>query len=377
MTTSTKFLCIDDQSDSTIDPLLQKLADTGLVSFTRWTPTPLEGQLPAIEKYVAEQDGDYGLLLDLRLDVDVDANGNRVAYRGPTLAQELRTRMAEGGIPAFPIVLWSVNTKFKISYFGDESSHDLFDDVYGKDSDIVDRPAEVATQLSSLAEGYSVLRKLKKENALAILDLHAEQESAVYSHFIDEYLGIARYQSPHEVAYFILNELVRAPGLLVSEALLAARLGVDISTSGSSWVELLARLESTRYQGPFNHGWPRWWWFRVEDWWAALAEDIPDLRSLDSAERITHLNNIFGLSLVAPAPIAIGYSTKYFSICAGHKKPLDPIDGLSVVVKSSRSWHDNAFVSVDAALERVGRANWHLDPLERDRLASIKEERGK
>lgn len=375
MTSNINFLCIDDQSDRTIDPLLKRLVDTGYVSFTRWTPTQLEGQLPAIEAFIAEQGPMYGLLLDLRLDVDADANGNRVAYRGPTLAQELRTRMAEGSIPAFPIVLWSVNTKFKLSYFGDESSHDLFDDVYGKDREIVERPLEVATKLASLANGYNQLRQLNRENAISILVLANEEESAVYSQFLDEYVEIVSSHGAHEVANFLLNELVRVPGLLITEDLLAARLGVDVVASGESWRQIKDFLQSAEYKGPFSEGWPRWWWFRVEDWWATLADKAPNLRRLDSDARVKYLNNALGLGLVSASPIVEGYSKRYFTLCAGTLKPLDPVDGLSVVRRAARTWQDSGFVSVYAALERIGRTLWHLDPLERDRLAQIKEER--
>lgn len=376
MTSSIKFLCIDDQNDHTIDPLLKRLTDTGSVSFTRWTPKQLEGQLPAIEAFIAEQDSVCGLLLDLRLDVDADSDGNRVAYRGPTLAQELRTRMAEGSIPAFPIALWSVNTKFKLSYYGDESSHDLFDDVYGKDSEIIDKPAEVANKLASLAIGYDYLRRLSRANAISTLDLTNEEGSTVYTQFLDEYLEVVNSHGAHEVANFLLNELVRTPGLLVTEDLLAARLGVDIAASNSSWSQLKEHLQLSQYRGPFSEGWPRWWWFRVEDWWASLGEKVPDLRRLESGSRVQRLNETFNLNLVAAEPISDGYSKKYFTLCAGTLKPLDPIDGLTTVRRSARSWQDTGFVSVHAALERIGRAFWHLDPLERDRLALIKEERG-
>lgn len=374
MPTNISYLCIDDQQDSTIDPLLTKLANDGLISFERWTPKNLEGQLPAIQDFFAQQTGPFGLLLDLRLDVDADPDGNRVSYRGPTLAQELRTRMAEGVIAPFPIVLWSVNTKFRQSYFGDESSHDLFDDVFGKDREVTDEPIIVAEKLASLAHGYHQLRSLNERNLLSTLGLREEANLPLYSQFLDEYTQIFNDSTTHEIAHFLLNELIRVEGLLVTEAMVAARLGINISESKESWEAIIKNLEHARYAGPFREAWPRFWWFRIEDWWANLQPEISELGLLDSQERVNKLNEIFSTTLIASQPIVHTYSTYFTTLCVGTFLPLDPIDGLRVVRRSSRTWQDTFYVSTHAALERINKDLWRLDPLERDRLAWIKEE---
>lgn len=374
MPTNINYLCIDDQQDSTIDPLLSRLANDGLISFERWTPKSLEGQLPAIQNFFAQKTGPFGLLLDLRLDVDADPDGNRVSYRGPTLAQELRTRMAEGVIAPFPIVLWSVNTKFRQSYFGDESSHDLFDDIFGKDREVTDEPIVVAEKLASLAHGYHQLRNLNERNLLSTLGLGEEANLPLYSQFLDEYTQIFNNSTTHEIAHFLLNELIRVEGLLVTAAMVAARLGVNISESKESWEVILKNLEHARYTGPFCEAWPRFWWFRIEDWWANLQPEISELGLLDSQERVNKLNEIFSATLISSQPIVDTYSTYFTTLCVGTFLPLDPIDGLRVVRRSSRTWQDTFYVSTHAALERINKDHWRLDPLERDRLAWIKEE---
>lgn len=376
MPTNIKYLCIDDQQDSTIDPLLARLESDGLIEFERWTPKNLEDQLPAIEGFIRAQKGAFGLLLDLRLDVDADENGNRVSYRGPTLAQELRTRMAEKQIPSFPIALWSVNTKFQKSYFGDESSHDLFDGVFGKDREVADCPDAVAKKLSALAVGYESLRGLNKESLISTLGLTSETSSPLYSQFLDEYSQIFTENATHEIAHFLLNELLKVEGLLVSEEMIAARLGVSISDSIGEWEKVKDNFGAAKYEGPFYQAWPRWWWFRVEDWWANLPHENCELGSLTSAERVSLLNEIFNAKLVESKPILPEYSSQFSTLCVGTSAPLDPVDGLRVVRRSSRNWQDTLYVSIHAALERVGRDNWRLDPLERDRLAWIKEESG-
>lgn len=377
MTSSIKYLCIDDQEAKTIDPLLNLLEKEELVSFERCTPKGLGEQIEAIRQFIASRlnEGPFGLLLDLRLDEMPDENNERAAYRGPTLAQELRTRMAEGSLPAFPIVLWSVNDKFIKSYNLDETSHDLFDGVYGKDRQITETPDSVAKELASLARGYASLKELKGKgirHAVQTLGLTEDQDSAVYAQFLDEYKDVAKRPSSHEIAQFLLMDLLGSDGLVVTEETLAARLGIDIDASASEWQILKTYLESAKYAGPFSDGWHRWWWFRVANWWSTFLEQQTPLQRMEATDRVKVLNDKFEMGLTVADPINNSYSTNYFTLCVALKRPLDPADGLRVTRKLARSWHDTRFVSVHAALERINRENWKLDPLESARLSQIK-----
>ncbi|HEU0153459.1 MAG TPA: hypothetical protein VFQ84_08960 [Arenimonas sp.] len=376
--TATKFLCIDDQQDSSVDDLLLNLENNGPVRFVRRAPQGLDQQLPTIAEFVKEaKGGAIGLLIDLRLDVDPDSDGNRVAYRGPTLAQEIRTRMTEGELPSFPIVLWSVNGKFRQSYFGDETSHDLFDEVLGKDEEVVAAPGDVALKLASLAWGYVALVNVTERDALHRLGLEGANDAPVYARFASEYLDIVGTKGKHEIAHLVLKELIGAEGLLITEGMLAARLGVDVGASAEAWFQLKDALKGAMYAGPFCEGWARWWWYRVEDWWASISDGKADLKRLTAAERVERLTAALGGNLVPAEPIDASYSTKYSTLCVATDRPLDPIDGLRVVRRSARGWHDAVYVSVYGALERKNKDRWRLDPLERDRFDRIKEERSK
>ncbi|XVN18675.1 hypothetical protein QZH46_27745 [Pseudomonas corrugata] len=375
MTNNINYLCIDDQADCTIDQLLSSIESGGGISLERWTPTALDSILPRIKAFIdANQSNGAGVLLDLRLDMDSDQAKERVNYRGPTLAQELRTRMAEGGIPPAPIVLWSVNSKFKSSYNNEDTSHDLFDDVYEKDREIVENPSVVASRLVSLAKGYKALHGASGASmALSLLALDSDIDSMLYAQFLDEYKELVDKRSVHDIARLLLNDLVRVQGLLVGEKLLAARLGVDIAQSGNSWAVIKSALQFSSYAGPFCEGWNRWWWYKVEGWWFELFGDKYDLRGVSSLERVGLLNDKLDVNLAPASPIAEGYSTKFFTLCAGTSRPLDPHDGLRVVCRGARDWHDPAYVSIYAALERIGRGvKWRLDPLERQRLDAIR-----
>lgn len=368
---SIKYLCIDDQQDKTLDALLGRLSQSGDIEFSRQTPVQLETQLDLVQKFSSENGEEMGLLLDLRLDMEADEAGNRVAYRGPTLAQELRTRMAEEGVRAFPIVLWSVNAKFKKSYAGDESSHDLFDAVFEKESEVAETPDEVAEKLKSLAVGYARLHASTSSEEISGLTGEAI-DSPLYVQFLFELRDFIEKSAKHEVAHFILNELLLKEGLLVGDVMLAARLGVDIEQSTASWESLKQQLEKAKYSGVFCEGWPRWWWFKVEDWWNSLGVSRSGIRKLAASQRVEILNQTLGLELVAAEPILPTYSTKYSTLCSGTRKPLDPLDGFKVAGGGRRPWHDLTYVSAHAALERIGKDTWRLDPLELERLQRMK-----
>ena len=369
---SVDFICIDDQSDEIISPLLERISLDGL-SISREYPVPIDGQIGKIKEFITRADKQaLGLLLDLRIDMDIDPNAQKVNYRGPALAQELRTRMAEGELRFFPIALWSVNNKFQVSYRTDESSHDLFDAVYDKDLDILGRPEEVARELKSLALGYLLIMQLIESldgcGAVGI----PSAESAVYSRFRAELEELQSRGNVADIAHFLIADLIRRSGLLVSEELFAARLGVDVPLSKESWDSLKESLQSAKYKGPFGDGWDRWWWFSIEDWWFSLF-DKNDLRRLEAHERVARLNERFGFSLQAVAPMREGYSTRFFTQCFATGKPLDPVDGLRVMSIHHKEWHDTRYVSKHAALERIAKEKWRLDPVDIERLEELKE----
>jgi len=371
---NTEFSCIDDQQDTSIEQLLQLLAkqDSSL-SITRHTPIELGTQIEQIAK-LAKASESFGLLLDLRLDMEADKNGGKVPYRGPTLAQELRTRMAEGEIRPFPIILWSINEKFLKSFFGDDTSHDLFDAVYGKDEAVIKQPEVVCAQMISLAQGYREIETTNQAGQLnhAILHLNEDELDGVNATFLATFQETINRSAEHEVSLHLLSDLIKPTGLLVDEATVAARLGIDRENSGKHWDKLLECINDSKYLGPFRDGWPRWWWFRIENWWNNLGKRMPNIRRLGASERIAILNETLGLILKPAVPIQSNYSDKYFVVCFATGKPLDPIDGLRIATPHMKPWHDVTYISTYAALNRVAKEKWQIDPYDRDRLDEIK-----
>ncbi|MCV4276080.1 hypothetical protein OH710_25905 [Pseudomonas capsici] len=368
-----KYLCIDDQPEDYLQPLLEQLEGyKDNLKFDRMHPQEFESQFERIQKSATEGEC-FGLLVDLRLDQVADPGGTKVYYRGPTLAQELRTRMAEGEIPSFPIVLWSMNDNIVHSYAPDSSSHDLFDAVYAKDDGRHPLGNMVADELFYLAAGYHQLSQIfERGNGFNLEDVIGLVEGD--RDYLDPRLiSFLRGKVVYEVAGKVVNTLLRSEGVLVSEQMLAARLGVGIDQSGDSWSELLREISPTAYTGVFHEAWPRWWTHRVESWWSELVSHKASLRKFSAPERTEIVNNCFGLKLVPAAPIQEGYSLRYSTICVATDRPLDPIDGFKIFSARQDGWQESKYVSTFAVLTRVKKNEWMLDPLEVERFKQLTE----
>ena len=366
------YLCIDDQPEETIRPLLTPLEQAdGKLNFLRMHPTEIGQQIAKIIELTKSSEC-FGLLLDLRLDMDADQEGNRVIYRGPTLAQELRTRMAEGGeknLTSFPIILWSVNQKFSQSYFNDDTSHDLFDLVVNKD-DIVSSQ-RLALETISLARGYKTLSAYIKnvsKHSDKILGLEKEELITLDPRLLEA----IQTSSISDLALTILKKIIKREGVLVDEETLAARLGVNSEESGTEWDAVLNALTDSKYKGVFHDGWNRWWWHKVENWWSTLHSRKGTIRRIGSRERANVINLNLGTNLIAAEPISSEYSDKFYTLCKATKCPIDTIDGIKILCNDLSPWEDPPYVSIDAALKRINRDLWKPDPLEKSRLEELK-----
>ena len=368
-----KFICIDDGQSQEIGPLLSVLRERSgsRIDVERQRPTIFENLIEAIQE--ARPDG---LIIDLRLDLEADSEGKRARYRGTTVAQDLRTRMSEEEISSIPVVLWSIDWKLKGSFFGDDTVQDLFDRVYDKESEVAERPEQVALELESLAEGYrqvqrAITRGKRLESMLNLENGAIDRlDPRMQERFVD-----GTSHSVHEYASFILKELIHQQGPLIDEPVLAARLGVDIERS-PEWQSLVDNLPArVRYRGVFSDAWKRWWSVHLEDWWEMEPDRPRPLRRMGAQERVQALQRtISAKRLSAAAPIDDGYSDRYWTVCQALNRPLDTRDGLLANSRELKSWQDPPYLSIKAALERIGRdKDLKVHPLERERFEELKE----
>jgi hypothetical protein len=366
--TPIKYLCIDDAEESVISTYTEKVErfseDRLLIEVIK--PLLFKDILASIIKIKPD-----GLIIDLRLDeLPYDENGNTVDYRGTTLAQELRTRMGEGEIEPIPIVIWSVDTNFLKSYTHIRSAQDICDQVYEKDQFVSRYPGKVAEQLIDLSGGYKKIKELSRDSTESfiyeLLGLDASGEG------LDPRIGIELDQDPkfpaHEFASYLIGNVVRPRGVLIEEAVLASRLGVDIQSG--DWNALKDRVEEVKYSGVFSEIWPRWWARRLDEWWFSLEGVRASLQSLSAQERVRIIKENTELeNLQSSQPIEEEYSTKYWTICEASRRPIDPADAYMISSSQSPPWVESQFVSSKALLDRTAaREGIRLHPLERERF---------
>lgn len=369
MPVPTEWICIDDEVSDKIEPLLTRLRRSpAAIQIRLAAPRPFDEQVDIVCRLAPA-----GVVADLRLDDVRPEGGIPIRYRAVSLAQELRTRMTEG-MPSFPIVLWSSDAKLRESFNNDTSAHDLFDRVYHK-GQLTVSAAEIAAELSGLSEGYRVIGAAigkPKFTFSRLLALSEEHRQALDARVGDHLARNSGYPV-HEHARYILRELIDSSGPLIDEGTLAARLGVDI-VSSPDWEICKARAtEFAGYRGPFMTPWRRWWSFLVDAWVSSIAPGPLRLRQMTATERVHMLRSTLSLSRLEPAaPIASGYSDRFWTECATYKRPLDPIDGVLVDRPSRRPWQDAVYTSLKAVLERdAARHKIRIDPLEHPRIEAL------
>jgi CheY-like chemotaxis protein len=312
-----------------------------------------------------------GIILDLRLDEKLD-----VGYKGTTVAQEIRQRATHKSMKDIPIVLCTGNNIYKSFYRKDSTTHDLFDITYIKD-DIEARNKETkeyvaAKQLISLANGYESItdnlrsvKKILKVTKTHFIDSRVIEQLESYYH---------EKKAIHVYTRFILNELVRKTGVLISEPILAARLGIEIpkkesEKNYSEWRKLKTELEKHAYSGVFNDFSKLWWSNSILDWWDEKFKVQP-LVHYNAEERVEIINKTLKLEL-QPFKSKETYHQYYWTICCKSLIPLDIRDGLIVNTKKMYPWQDTEYVSKDYALKKNIALN-EISPLDRDKFEYLK-----
>ncbi len=242
---------------------------------------------------VAESDleaGIDGYILDINLRDQVDEKGQRFLGTGAGLAQDLRLLQALGpsqGQKARPVVRLCAAQVFQDYLAGDNSTADIFD--LGFDKETIGDIAPVArAKLAALPELYVAVQGAGDDPkaVLTILGIDAKQYEQLHSRFRAE-LETELTRKPHEAVSFIIRQLLEVPGLLISEELLAIRLGVDKARS-EGWERLKAYFDPARYVGVAGRGFDRWWVDLLLFQWAQLGTQ--SLFKLSADQRVTALN---------------------------------------------------------------------------------------
>lgn len=372
---------LDDEPREAVRPYVR--AVTGAVqglAIEHIPPMPYPQQIKWLRERHQEGLLD-GLILDLRLDQFPDREGGhgKADYRAATLAQEIRTRATEGNLPEFPIVLWSTDERLKQSYVNDDTSHDLFDLKSLKGT--LEEPEgaeEVGSQLRALVEGYLEIRAARTKSRGRNRGVRLLGFSELPS-FVDERI-LAHFQArdgampTHEVARFILRQLLDTPGPLIDASVLAARLGIDLAQSPGFRRLVDASFSEAAYVGPFHNGWSRWWAAEIERLWNAMKDVPGPLRITPADARVSFLQKRSKVKDVVAATLPEhARSTTFWTRCEATGMPLDPKEGFLSDKQPPYSWQDRAYLSLNSLIDGTAKEKgFRIDPLEAERLARIR-----
>ena len=356
-----KYLYIDDNKKEEADGVIAGLTLNDILSVEFKNPTgEWEQERNRIESDEFKQYD--GLILDLNLEENKNPENQKLSrYKGSTLAQEIRNLSRSRKIKETPIVLLSA-TKNLTSLF-DETNKDLFDLIISKES--LTGKDEYETnikKLEAIAQAYVVLSN--ERNSSVILATDFENEDIRFLSEIEHQLG----KPSHSISNFFIKDILEKNGVLISEEILFARLGVDIKTSKSEDIlKIKSFFSESQYTGIFSSGWNRWWMSKIEKLWKSISEN-KTLRSLDAEQRVSVLNDKFKLTLKASVLDSKSKSLKFWTICKGTGRPIDNVDGLLVArQEKTYPWQDKVYISFEEALKPTNKEAW-LDVNENEKV---------
>jgi hypothetical protein len=372
-----EYLYIDDDADT-----VRRYADAVMmaspcVSIVVERPISFDGAVTHLREWIAARDGmPRGIILDWRLN-EFANEASHVDYQSAaTLAQDLRTAATDRAPADVPITLWSTRENLKPTYYPDNTPKDLFDRTFDKDT-LLQNASQTGTELCALAEGYAYLREALATKEVTPNRLLGLDEAVTW---LDDRAAFALYpdrdEPPrvHVVAGFILQELIMRPGPLLSEGMLAARLGV--AADAKDWPALLERFEPYQYQGPFSSAWPRWWTLGIQRWIAETVPTLKPLNALIAPARVEAIKKATALTgLRAAEPIEVGASTRFSTLCAALDLPLDHLDGVRVFEPEPEAWQEARYLSIKAVRERdrMRERGLKVHPLDRRRALALAE----
>jgi hypothetical protein len=266
------------------------------------------------------------------IDVDLSSDG-RVIGTGLGLAQDLRARQKNRQSLDFPLIRFA-NADPVRRYVGDDPvSDDLFDLLIPKEFSRV-QPDIVARQASAARDVY-----------LGLAD-GSPADSALFARFVGldpqtfeiwgdarlwqkVRLGMSSSSATHVAAGTFLRSFLLPSGLLIDEATVAVRLGIDRAHS-PDWEAVREALNNFRYLGCGSAGFDRWWARGIDAFWLNL-ECEEYLHQRTSTQRVEVLKKFFGVDLVALQPTGRYWRLCSLSLRSNDQVPIEPEHALTLL----------------------------------------------
>lgn len=360
-----KYLYIDDNTAENVKGIIVGLEKEGELSIAFRNPADnWESERDDIlSKSFSEYDG---LVIDLNLEENPNQSKIYSKYKGSSLAQEIRNISRANEMKEIPIVLLSATVN--INRYFDKTNEDLFDLVIRRDQ-LTDVYIPIRKKLIALAEGYKAINLHKGKINFDELFLTSFDREDI--RILDQLETLVGFPT-HAISKFIVKNLLDRNGPLITEKLLAVRLGIDIQES-KDWSKLLADIKFN-YQGVFHIGWDRWWMSGLESWWKDNFSDL-NLRTTPGEVKVEKLKEKTGFTnLIAIVKSEKSKSSSFWTTCVGTGVPIDTVDGLIIAGQDNIfPWQDRQYVSIDEALKPKAKNKWNeIAAIEQPKLSHLK-----
>lgn len=364
-----KFLYLDDAGPNIRDATANGLSRTGILDVIAEEPMTWDSRESLILNNIQNIDG---IILDWRLTEETDrAKSGAVKYSAEALAQHLRFLATDKAIKDLPIVLCSANDGFKEYYRKDSTGHDLFDEVFEK-KDFSSNHDLVVMQLKCLAETYKKIQVNGKYSPKSVLSNPPNID--IDARIFDRINDLIKNMVPHELVGFLLNQIIKKPGILIDEDILAARLGIDRDDSQEGWRKMLDSIinPSIKYQGLLSEGWTRWWAEGFVQWWKENIDPVHP-QFFSAKLRVKLIGEKTGIAGLKPAKkMKYCVDSEFWTACIATKKPIATSDGLRIVSFNEQPWQDEQYVSLYAFLEKIHSDSYKINPMEKERIYNLK-----
>ncbi|SOC22102.1 hypothetical protein [Rhodobacter maris] len=350
------WLLIDD-SPQEAKAFAQDLAQEDVLPIEYISASEAEAALGAGELKPA------GVLMDVDLSNELGPLRN-----GPGMSQSIRGAQQKNLLQPFPIVRFSYRSKVLENIGRDPSSDDLFDLKIEKDglSDPAMRDA-ARSKLVGVRQIYDALEP-DQPDLFSVVGLSEDFWNL---------WGSSSFQTDFEIADRVhlraspLIRLVVHPGLLIDEAILGFRLGVDRVVS-AGWSAVVDDLSDYAFGGVAKDCFPRWWARGIEQWWQEkIGGDLP-LAGMEIEQRVEQLSKRFDnlVPLTMPKGSMGKRPWRYCLLSMEQRNelvPVDPARGVKIKPRSPMpSWLDPLYASLGIALRN--REDPRLDKNDLKRL---------
>ena len=289
-----------------------------------------------IHSVISYLGGDYdAYVMDFRL------TSQKGVVDAPTFAATIRTNGKNH--KKKPIILISTETNLR-EFENDFTSQDLFDFVVGKKEFRVNSE-KYCTRIKSIIEAYQKIESTSY-NICRILEI---EDSDIIDYRLAEKLSIAEsHEDTYDFCRIIYFSVIRSIGMLIGKDLLAARFGID--KSSSDFDLFIHKIDDCKYSGILSSSYERWWSHKINNFWDSISEG-KSLRRSTALERVTLINNALDLGLRPACPIELSSSSTFWTICKQTKLPLDPSEGFIVSRKNIEVWEEQEYISLHGVLE--------------------------